>query len=69
MILLSIWQRVQWASAVLDKAVWEAITAGKASKTFSHNKSIVKKANWIDLPFRYHPYTKCKDRLVRMFLK
>ncbi|MCR0204856.1 aldehyde dehydrogenase [[Clostridium] innocuum] len=38
-------------------------------KTFSHNKSIVKKANWIDLPFRYHPYTKCKDRLVRMFLK
>lgn len=38
-------------------------------KTFSHRKSIVKKANWIDLPFRYHPYTKCKERLVRMFLK
>ena len=38
-------------------------------QTFSHCKSIVKKANWIDLPFRYHPYTTCKQRLVRLFLK
>ena len=38
-------------------------------QTFSHRKSIVKKANWIDLPFRYHPYTTCKQRLVRLFLK
>lgn len=37
--------------------------------TFSHKKSIVKKANWIDLPMRYHPYTKVKEKLVRMFLK
>ncbi|MDF2589246.1 MAG: aldehyde dehydrogenase [Anaerocolumna sp.] len=37
--------------------------------TFSHRKSIVKKANWIDLPMRYHPYTKRKDKMVRMFLK
>lgn len=37
--------------------------------TFSHKKSIVKKANWIDLPMRYLPYTKSKERLVRMFLK
>ncbi len=25
--------------------------------TFSHKKSIVKKANWLDLPMRYAPYT------------
>jgi aldehyde dehydrogenase (NAD+) len=30
---------------------------GKYSfKTFTHQKSIVKKANWLDLPFRYAPY-------------
>ena len=30
---------------------------GKYSfKTFSHQKSIVKKGNWLDLPFRYAPY-------------
>ncbi len=30
---------------------------GKASfETFSHEKSILKKANWLDLPFRYAPY-------------
>lgn len=37
--------------------------------TFSHKKSIVRKANWIDLPLRYHPYTPFKDKLIRMFLK
>ncbi len=37
--------------------------------TFSHKKSIVKKANCIDLPMRYLPYTKGKEKLVRMFLK
>ena len=37
--------------------------------TFSHRKSIVKKATWLDLPFRYAPYTQAKDKLIRMFLK
>lgn len=37
--------------------------------TFSHKKSIIKKANWVDLPMRYPPYTKTKDKLVRFFLK
>lgn len=37
--------------------------------TFSHKKSIVKKSNLIDLPMRYTPYTKNKEKLVRMFLK
>ncbi|SHG66204.1 aldehyde dehydrogenase (NAD+) [Flavobacterium fluvii] len=36
--------------------------------TFSHTKSIVKKANWLDLPMRYAPY---KDRLpnIRKILR
>ena len=43
---------------------------GKLSfDTFTHYKSIVKKSNWIDLPMRYHPYTKKNDKIVRMFLK
>lgn len=36
--------------------------------TFSHNKSIVKKANWIDLPMRYPPYTRKKEKFIRFFL-
>lgn len=43
---------------------------GKSSfDTFSHKKSIVKKYNWLDLPVRYHPYTKTKEKLLRMILK
>ncbi len=43
---------------------------GKASfDTFSHKRSIIKKFNWIDLPMRYHPYSKIKLNLIRMFLK
>lgn len=37
--------------------------------TFSHYKSIVKKSNLIDLPMRYHPYTKLNDTLIKMFMK
>lgn len=36
---------------------------------FSHTKSIVNKKTWIDLPMRYQPYNKQKDRLIRRFLK
>ncbi len=36
--------------------------------TFSHKKSIIKKANWIDLPMRYPPYTRVKEKLVRFLL-
>ena len=43
---------------------------GKLSfDTFSHKKSIVKKYTWLDLAFRYHPYTSFKEKLVRSFLK
>ncbi len=43
---------------------------GKYSfQTFSHQKSIVKKYNWLDLPMRYQPYSFWKEWMVRMFLK
>ena len=43
---------------------------GKQSfDTFTHYKSILKKFNWIDLPMRYHPYEKKKEKMVRMLIK
>ncbi len=41
----------------------------KSFETFSHEKSIVKKYNWLDMPIRYQPYTKGKERLLKLFLK
>lgn len=41
----------------------------KSFETFSHEKSIVKKYTWIDMPMRYQPYTEMKEKLVRMFVK
>ncbi len=41
----------------------------KSFETFSHEKSMVKKYTWIDLPMRYQPYTGWKEKLVRMFVK
>lgn len=38
-------------------------------RTFSHEKSIVDKATWFDLPVRYQPYNKVKDRLIRLFMR
>ncbi len=38
-------------------------------KTFSHEKSILKKGTRLDLPFRYQPYTPEKLRVVKMLLK
>lgn len=37
--------------------------------TFTHDKSIVDKALWLDLPFRYQPYGKLKDMMIRLFLQ
>lgn len=43
---------------------------GKASfDTFTHYKSVLKKANWLDLPMRYQPYTRGNFKLLKMFLK
>ncbi len=41
----------------------------KGFDAFSHEKSIVKKYAWIDLPLRYQPYNRIKEGLVRMFVK
>ena len=42
----------------------------KSFETFSHQKSILKKANWMDLPLRYPPYkSKLVNKLIRIFLR
>lgn len=41
----------------------------KSFETFSHTRSLVKKATWIDLPFRYYPYTTFKEKMIRLFEK
>lgn len=41
----------------------------KSLDTFSHEKSIVKKYNWIDLFVRYAPYNNFKASLLKIFLK
>ena len=40
----------------------------KSFETFSHYRSIVDKATWLDLPTRHQPYTKLNNFLVRMFI-
>ena len=43
---------------------------GKRSfDTFSHEKSIVSKSTWMDMPVRYMPYSPVKDKLLRLFLR
>ncbi|MBE6702413.1 MAG: aldehyde dehydrogenase family protein, partial [Ruminococcaceae bacterium] len=37
--------------------------------TFSHQKAILHKKNWLDLPMRYQPYNRWKELLIRAFLK
>lgn len=43
---------------------------GKAGfDTFSHDKSIVDKKTWLDLPMRYQPYRKIYEKILHVFLK
>ncbi|MBR5893929.1 MAG: aldehyde dehydrogenase [Akkermansia sp.] len=43
---------------------------GKAGfDTFTHYKSVLTKANWLDLPMRYHPYSSFAEKLLRIFLR
>ncbi len=43
---------------------------GKRSfDTFTHYKSIIDKSNLLDLPMRYHPYTKGKLAMIKKFMK
>ena len=41
----------------------------KSFDTFSHEKSIVDKSTWMDMPVRYMPYSKLKTSLLRIFLR
>lgn len=41
----------------------------KSFETFSHRKSVVKKANLLDLPVRMQPYTKTKMRVLKRFFQ
>lgn len=41
----------------------------KSFEAFSHEKSIVKKFTWLDLPMRYQPYNQMKEKLVKMFVR
>lgn len=38
-------------------------------KAFSHFKSYIKKATWIDLPIAYPPHTKSKYKLIKKIMK
>ena len=38
-------------------------------RTFSHQKSIVDKKTWLDLPMRYQPYKELNNKLIHFFLK
>lgn len=43
---------------------------GKAGfDTFTHYKSLVDKKTWIDLPFRYGPYSQRNIKLIKQFMK
>ena len=43
---------------------------GQASfDTFTHYRSIMKKATWLDLPVRYHPYTEKKETTLRRVMR
>lgn len=41
----------------------------KSFDTFSHEKSILKKYNWIDLPMRYQPFKEIDLKLIKLFLR
>jgi aldehyde dehydrogenase (NAD+) len=37
--------------------------------TFSHEKSVMKRATWLDLPFKYPPYKVGKFKIIKQLLK
>ena len=60
----------------MDIAVTEGLIVGmgsyhgkKSFETFSHEKSIVNKHTWMDLPVRYAPYHRIQRLLLRLFLR
>ena len=62
--------------STMDIAVTEGLIVGmgsyhgkKSFETFSHEKSIVNKHTWMDLPVRYAPYHRIQRLLLRLFLR
>jgi len=41
----------------------------KSFETFTHQKSVMKRYNWIDLPMKYHPYQQKYLKLIKGFLR
>ena len=41
----------------------------KSFDTFTHERSIVRKSTWLDLPMRYFPYDEKKLKMIRKFMK
>ncbi len=37
--------------------------------TFSHQRGILKKRTWLDIPYRYPPYTEKKLSIIKLFLR
>lgn len=60
-------------SAMPFGGVGESGMGGYHGKTgfeaFSHLRSIVDKKTWLDMPVRYQPYGKAKEKMLRFFLK
>lgn len=43
---------------------------GKSSfDTFSHDRSIVRKSTWIDIPLRYHPYRESALKIIKRIMR
>lgn len=38
-------------------------------RLFSHSKSVLEKGNWLDIPVRYAPYDRKKEKILRILLK
>ncbi|MCC8167803.1 MAG: aldehyde dehydrogenase family protein, partial [Clostridiales bacterium] len=41
----------------------------KSFDTFTHEKSVMKKYTFMDMPLRYQPYSKIKEMMVRTFVR
>ena len=41
----------------------------KSFDTFTHYRSILSRANWLDPSLRYFPYGKIKALIIRLFMK
>lgn len=41
----------------------------KSFDAFTHRRSVFKRANWIDINIRYHPYSKLKEKIIRLLMR